>query len=129
MKFPCFDVTFVFNSCCFSFDFASSMLIHTLSSFILSYSLFYIIFGYFLSCLSINNNINILFLMQVPTLSLYPFNYFVFSSLFSAFSFSSLLQPACSYLPICCLLLLVAVFFYHQLYYFYTLQCGLHTVL
>ena len=53
--------------------------------------------------------------MQLPTLPLYLFNHFVFSNLFSTFSFFSLLQPACSYLPICCLLLLATVFFYHLL--------------
>ena len=29
-EFPCFDITFIFKSCCFSFKFASSVLIYTL---------------------------------------------------------------------------------------------------
>ena len=113
MKFPCFDVTFVFKSCCFSFDFASSVLIYLHSLYIRF--VFFLLFilenflaRYLLSHLPINNNINILFLIcrYLPSSSL-PLQSLCLLQSISCFFFFfllSLLQPACSYLSYCWLL-------------------------
>ena len=96
VKFPCFDVTFVFTSCCFSFEFASGLiwLISSLISFTLYFRYLFLATYLYISCWPGDRHfltLGVYVFQYQYTLPLWLFNLSVFSILFSAFAFYFLL--------------------------------------
>ena len=96
VKFPCFDVTSVFTSCCFSFEFASGLiwLISSLISFTLYFRYLFLATCLYISCWPGDRHfltLGVYVFQYQYTLPLWLFNLSVFSSLFSAFAFYFLL--------------------------------------
>ena len=96
VKFPCFDVTSVFTSCCFSFEFASGLiwLISSLISFTLYFRYLFLATCLYISCWPGDRHfltLGVYVFQYQYTLPLWLFNLSVFSILFSAFAFYFLL--------------------------------------
>ena len=96
VKFPCFDVTSVFTSCCFSFEFASGLiwLISSLISFTLYFRYLFLATYLYISCWPGDRHfltLGVYVFQYQYTLPLWLFNLSVFSILFSAFAFYFLL--------------------------------------
>ena len=96
VKFPCFDVTSVFTSCCFSFEFASGLiwLISSLISFTLYFRYLFLATYLYISCWPGDRHfltLGVHVFQYQYTLPLWLFNLSVFSILFSAFAFYFLL--------------------------------------
>ena len=96
VKFPCFDVTSVFTSCCFSFEFASGLiwLISSLISFTLYLRYLFLATYLYISCWPGDRHfltLGVYVFQYQYTLPLWLFNLSVFSILFSAFAFYFLL--------------------------------------
>ena len=96
VKFPCFDVTFVFTSCCFPFEFASGLiwLISSLISFTLYFRYLFLATYLYISCWPGDRHfltLGVYVFQYQYTLPLWLFNLSVFSILFSAFAFYFLL--------------------------------------
>ena len=96
VKFPCFDVTSVFTSFCFSFEFASGLiwLISSLISFTLYFRYLFLATYLYISCWPGDRHfltLGVYVFQYQYTLPLWLFNLSVFSILFSAFAFYFLL--------------------------------------
>ena len=96
VKFPCFNVTSVFTSCCFSFEFASGLiwLISSLISFTLYFRYLFLATYLYISCWPGDRHfltLGVYVFQYQYTLPLWLFNLSVFSILFSAFAFYFLL--------------------------------------